>query len=171
MLIGNLIPWRNKAREDAVDELTTGSALSRFHSEVDRLFERFFEEPLWGESKLLPELRSASLWSPSLDVSESEMEITVRAEIPGVEPEDLDIAVTGNMLTISGEKKEEREERSQSVYRAERRFGSFRRSVALPDSVDTENISADYDKGVLTVHLAKSEKSAARRIPVSLKKK
>jgi HSP20 family protein len=91
-------------------------------------------------------------------------------EIPGVGPEDLDIAVSGSILTISGEKKEENEERGQSIYRSERRFGSFRRSVTLADSVDTENISADYDKGVLTIHLAKSEKAVARRIPVALKK-
>jgi HSP20 family protein len=109
-------------------------------------------------------------WSPSLDLSESEKEITVRAEIPGVDPENIDIAVSGNVLTISGEKKEEYEERSQSVFRAERRFGSFRRSVALPDFVDTEHVSADYDKGVLTIHLAKSEKDVARRIPVAKKK-
>ena len=171
MLIGNLIPWRHKVREDEGSELMTGSALSRFHSEVDRMFERFFDEPLWGGSRLLPELRAVSAWSPSLDLSESEKGITIRAELPGVDPENIDVAVSGNVLTISGEKKEEHEERSQSVYRSERRFGSFRRSVALPESVDSEKVSADYDKGVLTIHLAKSEESVARRIPVSAKKK
>jgi HSP20 family protein len=110
-------------------------------------------------------------WAPLLDVSETDDEIQVSAEIPGIDPKEFDISVTGNVLTISGEKKEESEERKGNVFRSERRFGSFRRSITLPDSVDTEKVSADYDRGVLTVHLPKTEKAAAKRIPVSVSKK
>lgn len=169
LAINGLIPWRSKERE-VTREDDSGSALSRFHSEVDRLFERFFDEPLWGGSRFSPDFGSWSGWSPSIDVTESESEITVRAEIPGVDPKDFDISVSGGTLTISGVKKEQSEESQGNRYRTERRFGSFRRSLALPQSVDTEKIEAEYDRGVLTVHLAKSEEAVTRRIPVSLKK-
>ena len=96
--------------------------------------------------------------------------LRVRAEVPGVEPKDFDISVSGDVLSISGEKKEESEERRGNVYRSERRFGSFRRHVRLPEAVDTDKIEAEYDKGILTIRLAKSEKVVGRRIPVSLKK-
>jgi HSP20 family protein len=170
VLIGNLIPWRNKIREVG-DDATGESAITRFHSEVDRLFERFFGESFWGSSRFFPEWRPWALsWTPSLDVSESEDAITVRAEVPGVDPKDIDISVSGDVLIISGEKKEEREERRENYYRAERSFGSFRRSIPLPASVDRDKISAEYEKGVLTVRLAKSEQAVAKRIPINLKK-
>lgn len=160
MILSSLIPWRSKGRED--DE--SANAVASFHGEVDRWFERFFDSPFWGPPSLLSETR---FWSPSLDVSENDEEITVTAEIPGVDAKDFDISVSGNLLTISGEKKVESEERKGSMYRAERRFGSFRRSINLPDSVDAEKVEAEYDRGILTVRLPKAEKARARRIKVS----
>jgi HSP20 family protein len=105
-----------------------------------------------------------------LDVSDSADQIVVRAEVPGVDPKDFDISVSGDVLAICGEKREQSEERRGNVYRSERRFGSFRRSVRLPESVDADKIEAEYDKGVLTIRLSKSEKAVGRRIHVSLKK-
>ncbi|MGD8868091.1 MAG: Hsp20/alpha crystallin family protein [Gemmatimonadales bacterium] len=169
LALANLLPWRNKVSDSDAEE--TGSALARFHSEIDHLFERFFEDPLWSGSRLSPELQGwTGAWLPSLDVSEAADEYVVRAEVPGVDPKDFEISVSGGVLSISGEKKEESEERRGSVYRSERRFGSFRRSVRLPDAVDADKIEAEYDKGILTIRLAKSEKAVGRRIPVSLKK-
>lgn len=169
LALANLLPWRNKASDSDAEE--TGSALARFHSEIDHLFERFFEDPLWGGSRQSPEWRGwAGAWSPSLDVSEAADEYVVRVEVPGVDAKDFDISVSGDVLSISGEKKEESKEHRGNVYRSERRFGSFRRAVRLPDAVDSDKIDAEYDKGVLTIRLAKSEKAAGRRIPVSLKK-
>ncbi len=171
MLIGNLIPWRHKMSEAERDNGSTENPLARFHTEIDRLFDRFFSEPFSG-TRWMPE---GSLWattfSPSLDLSETENEITVRAEVPGVDPKELDISVSGDVLTISGEKREQTEERAEGYYHSERRFGSFRRSVALPASVNRDKIAAEYDRGVLTVKLPKSEKAAGRRIPVSVAKK
>lgn len=164
MLMSTLIPWRSKDREEDNGATT---ALSRLHDEVDHLFSRFFDDPFGGTLGSTGD----AVWAPLLDVSEMDDEIQVRAEIPGIDPKEFDISVTGNILTISGEKREESEERKGNVYRAERRFGSFRRSVTLPENVDTEKVSADYDRGVLTVHLPKSEKAVAKRIPVSVAKK
>lgn len=169
LALANLLPWRNKVSDSETEE--TGSALARFHSEIDHLFERFFDDPLWGPSRQSPEWQGwAGAWSPSLDVSEAANEYVVRAEVPGVDPNDFEISVSGDVLSISGEKKEESKERRGNVYRSERRFGSFRRSVRLPDAVDADKIEAEYDKGILTIRLAKSEKAVGRRIPVSPKK-
>lgn len=171
MLLASLIPWRGKSRGSELDLPVTESVIDRFHAEVDRLFERFFREPFLGESRLLRELRSWTMaWSPSLDVTESEDGITVRAELPGVDPREIDVSLQGDVLIISGDKKEESEERREGYYHTERRFGSFRRSIALPAAVDQEKISAEYDQGVLSVRLQKSEKAAAKRIPVTVSK-
>ncbi len=169
MLIGNLIPWRNKARESEPGLSSNDNMLQRFHSEVDRLFDRFFNEPL-RESRWLPEWWGQAAWSPSVDLGETEDTITVRAELPGVDPQHIDVTLSGDVLLISGEKKEEREERREGYFHSERHFGSFRRSIPLPASVNPEKITADYDKGVLTVRLKKTEKSIGKRIPVSTSK-
>ena len=141
-------------------------------SELDRIFHRFFSEPFRGRTRWLAELSADGIsWSPSLDVSENEDAITVKAELPGVDPEAIDLEMTDAMLVISGEKKEESEERGEGLYRTERMFGSFRRSVALPAAVDAEKITADYENGVLTVRLEKVEKDVTKRIPITASKK
>jgi len=130
-------------------------------------FDRVFDDMFGG---FMPGLRASSTdWAPSLDVSESEDEIRIQAEIPGVSAEDFDISVMADVLSISGEKKEGNVEEGDNFYRKERRFGSFRRSIALPAAVDIEKMSAEYDRGVLTVRLAKVEKAMPKKIEVSEK--
>jgi HSP20 family protein len=130
-------------------------------------FDRVFDDMFGG---IVPGLRpSGTGWVPSLDVRESDDEIRVEAEIPGVSAEDFDISVMDDVLSISGEKKEESEETGDNFHRKERRFGTFRRSIALPAGVDTEKISAEYNRGVLTVRLAKVEKAVPKKIEVSEK--
>lgn len=166
--IGNMIPWRSK---EAGNDGGTDTAITKFHSEVDRLFERFFNEPFSGLGSRAEARQWGSGWSPSIDIRESEHALTVKAELPGVDPEDLDISVSGDVLTISGQKSEKSEERREGYYHSERRFGSFRRSIPLPVAVNQDEISAEYERGVLTVSLPKSEKAVAKRIPVSTKGK
>jgi HSP20 family protein len=140
------------------------SPVGVLHGDADRLFDEVF-------GAFVPEFRQRSkAWAPSLDVSENEDAITVRAEIPGVNPDDFEISIAEDVLTISGEKKEESEEQKGNVYRSERRFGSFSRSVLLSENVDREKVSAEYENGVLTVRLAKSEKAQPKKILVELKK-
>ncbi len=172
MLLARLIPWRGKASDREGDLPVRQAALSRVHSDIDRLFGRFFDEPFLAEGWLPAQLGSWSgAWSPSIDVSEGEDAITVRVELPGVDPKDIDVSLSGDALTVSGEKREETEERREGYYHAERRFGSFRRTVPLPAPVDEEKIAAEYDKGVLTVRVEKSAAAAARRIPIQVAKK
>jgi len=157
----NLIPWRNK--QQSLSE--TGSAepaLSRFRTEVDSLLERFFRDP-WDFGDL-PGKRSA--WGPRMDLAESEDAVTVKAELPGVDSKDIDINVTGNLLTIRGEKRQDREEKDKDYHYIERQSGSFCRTVTLPVAVDPERVTAEFRNGVLTVSLPKHPQAKPRRITV-----
>ena len=159
-----LMPWRKK--NNAVVRGGEGSsALGLFRSEMNRLMDRFFDNPwsLFDEDSF----PSVTGWAPSFDVVDGEKEVTVRAEIPGVDPKDVEVTVSGNMLTVSGEKKESREGKDKHVWRSECSYGSFRRSVALPEGVDADKVTAEHANGILTVKVAKSKTAAAKRIPVS----
>ncbi|MCE5267602.1 MAG: Hsp20/alpha crystallin family protein [Planctomycetaceae bacterium] len=157
----NLIPWRNK-RESEGGELSPMVAL---RNEVDRLFDSFVREPFgslewpsWGGGQ----------WSPAVDVTENDKEVTVCAELPGIEPKDIEVSVVGNQLILSGEKKESTETKSKGVYQSETRYGSFRRTIPLPDGVDTEKVDARYTNGVLTLRLPKTPQAASKRIEVKV---
>jgi HSP20 family protein len=163
----NIIPWRTKHDVPVTRETPSIAPIAEFRSEIDRLFERYFRgswmEPLdWSE----PWARTTGELVPAVDVAEDDAEITVRAEVPGLTPEDIDIRVSGNVLTIRGEKKETKEERTGDRYHYERRFGSFSRSVELPASADLEKIDAEERNGVLTVHVRKMPASQAKKISV-----
>jgi len=161
-----LMPWKKK--DNAMVRQGEGpSSLDLFRSEMNRLMDRFFEKP-WSffDADSLP---SVSGWAPSFDVSDGEKEVTVRAEIPGVDPKDVEVTVSGNLLNISGEKKDSRQEKGKNVWRSECSYGSFRRSVELPEGVDADKVTAEHANGILTVKVAKSKAAAARRISVSAK--
>jgi HSP20 family protein len=156
-----LVPWRGKNRENGGSQAL--APLAEFRSEMNRLFDDFFRDPFgsMGES-----LSNLTAWSPSLDVAETNDELTVRAEIPGADPNDIDVSVEGNRLVISGEKKESSEKKEQSFYQRETYFGRFSRQVELPQGVDPEKVNAEYKGGVLTVHLKKVPGASAKKIPV-----
>ncbi|HVP13050.1 MAG TPA: Hsp20/alpha crystallin family protein, partial [Phycisphaerae bacterium] len=116
----NLIPWKQK-REERTEEAGTWAPLARFRSEMDNLFDRFFGET-WGTS-MLESLPARMGWGPRLDLAESENEITVRAEVPGMDPNDVNIEVVGNTLTIRGEKKQHKEEKRENYFYVERQYG------------------------------------------------
>jgi HSP20 family protein len=131
----------------------------------DRI-QRLLNETLGGTDWQYRDSAAAS-WVPAVDVFEEADSIRINAELPGVKPEDIDISVEGNLLTIRGTKQQETEEKTERVHRYERMYGAFERSFTLPASVDPQNIKASYDNGVLTVTLPKSEKAKPRRIEVS----
>jgi HSP20 family protein len=151
-----LIPWKQK-------EHSAGVPASGFRTEMDQLFQSFFGDAF---APLAASGWSGAAWGPPLDIEETDNEILIRAEIPGVTPEELDLAITGNALVISGEKKESEERKDKGYLYQERRFGSFRREVALPTAVDAEHVDAEYKDGVLHVKLQKAQEALARRIPV-----
>jgi HSP20 family protein len=156
----NLVPWKNKSGETPEGRL---SPMGDFRTELNRLFDSFWREPF---DSLSESVGNWSRWAPTLDVSESGTEVTVRAEVPGVDPNEIDITVTGDRLTISGEKKETVEKKDRDAYHRESRYGSFTRTVRLPASVDTQNVSAEHANGVVTITLKKTAASTAKKIPV-----
>ena len=103
---------------------------------------------------------------PSLDLAETDGIVEVRMDIPGMETKDIDIQVNGNLLTISGERKEEREEKGKTFHRVERRVGSFSRTVTLPCPVKEDAVDAQYKNGTLTVKLPKTEETKSKKITV-----
>lgn len=141
--------------------LTAGTMLARVRDEMDRVFDRWFDRPLH-----LSLHTNGETWMPALDVTDSEIEITVKAEVPGMAAKDVSVAITGNTLTLSGEKDETKEEKGESFYVSERRFGSFRRSVELPDGVDADKITAEQTNGVLTIRIPKLKTAKPKHIPV-----
>lgn len=134
----------------------TGTGLKR---EMDRLFERFFEPP-WAE---LPALGD---WTPALDVTEGKDAITVKAELPGVEPKEIAVSLEGDLLTIKGEKEQKKEEKDERQHRIERSWGAFMRSVRLPATVDGSKVTATFKNGVVTVTLPKAPGAKGTTIPI-----
>lgn len=130
------------------------------YGDIDSVFDRLMQN--W----MRPVSFSEFSWNPSIDVSESDDEIVVKAEVPGVAPEEIDISVDDNHLVISGEKKQESEEKEKNYYRVERSYGSFRRSVALPSGVDVEKIKASSKDGVLSVSIPKGAGQKSRKIEI-----
>jgi HSP20 family protein len=110
---------------------------------------------------------SDSVWSPTVDISETENQYEVNAEIPGLKKEDIKLSVEDNVLTLSGERKVEKETDKKNYHRIEREYGKFERSFRLPKEVDAENIKAKYKNGVLTVQLPKTEAVKPKEIAVS----
>ena len=111
-------------------------------------------------------LQDHSKFAPSCDVAETEGAFTLAFDIPGIDPKELDIEISNQYLTVSGERKQESSEEKDGVYRRERTFGSFRRSFELPDGTNSDAVDASYDNGVLKVVVPKSEKEKPRKVVV-----
>ena len=118
-------------------------------------------------TRMMSEPRASRPWSPAVDVLENEQELILKADIPDVNPKDIDVQVENQTLTIKGNRQFERETGSKGGYhRIERSFGNFVRSFAVPSTVDTEKVGADYKQGVLTVRLPKKEAAKPRQIKI-----
>ena len=126
---------------------------------VDRVVDR--------DLALAPANRKAFNWSVALDIVESEDEYLVRASLPGINPDDLDITFDDNRLTLKGEVKEESEIDETHYHLRERRYGSFASSIKMPSGIDSEKIEASYDKGVLELHLPKVEEVKPKKIAIT----
>ena len=138
--------------------------------EMERRFEDVFGRPfLPAVWRRIPVVEMG--WAPAIEVFEKEDKFVVKAELPGMKEEDIDVSVVGDTLTIRGERKAESEVKEEDYYCCERSYGSFSRSIALPSSVDAKKIEASYEDGVLEVSLPKAPEVKAKKITVSAKKK
>jgi HSP20 family protein len=112
-------------------------------------------------------------FSPKMDLEETEKDYRITAELPGMEEKDVEVLLAGNSITIKGEKKEEKEEKDKSYYHMERSYGSFQRTVPLPEGIDLNKVDADFKNGVLTVKLPKTveAKTKSKKVPIKSGKK
>lgn len=158
----NLIPWKTKREERSHNR--PEYSMARLRNEMDQVFDRFMRDPFafpWGEDST-----TALAWGPQIDLSETEKELTIKAELPGIEPKEVEINVVGNVLTLRGEKKQEHEEKKRDYHYVERQYGSFHRSIPLPTYVNADKVDAHYKNGVLTITLEKRPEARAKRIEV-----
>ena len=133
--------------------------VSRLRREMDRLWDDYF-----GAGRRA--LRPLAEFAPAVDIKETAEAVVVKAEVPGMDAKDINISVTGDVLTIKGEKKSEREEKEENYHLVERSYGSFSRSLVLPAAVNLDKIEAKYDKGVLTVTCPKKEEVKPKPIEI-----
>src|SRR5713101_5638921 len=133
---------------------------STLHDQISRVFNDVFERA-GDESNL-------TSWAPAVDIFETEHELVVKADLPDVDPKDLDIRVENNILTIRGERKFEKNVSQENYLRVERSYGSFARSFTLASTVNSEAIKADYQNGVLTLSIPKKEEAKPKQIKVNV---
>jgi HSP20 family protein len=135
-------------------------SLSRLHDELNRLFD--LRTPFDGE-----EAAPVNYWTPAVDVKEEADRFMVRADVPGVDPKDIEITLENGVLTIRGERKMEKKEEREGWSRVERVYGSFYRRMALPNTGDADGVKARTDQGVLEIEIPKKKETLPRKIPVS----
>ena len=137
--------------------------LVNIREEMNRLFDNFFSG--------MPERRRGLLegeWAPSVDVAETDDEVVVTVELPGVKQDDVDITIADDVLTLKGEKSEEKEIKKENYHRVERSYGSFQRSISLPTGVQADEAKAVFKDGVLHVNIPKAEEAKPKQIKINL---
>jgi HSP20 family protein len=137
-------------------------------SEMDDMFDRYTKAVGWPR-RGSQELMATGDWAPRVDISETDHEFIIKAEIPEVGKEDLKVTVDNNVLTIRGERKQEKEEKGKKFHRVERYYGTFARSFTLPENVDQAKIEASFKDGMLNLRLPKTGEVRAKEIEVKAK--
>lgn len=135
--------------------------VAALQNRVNSLFGNFAE----NESRL-----TTASFTPAVDVYEDEKKVVLKLEVPGIEEKDLDVRVENHMLTVKGERKFDKEEKEQNFHRIERRYGSFYRAFTLPSTIDTENVDAKYEAGVLKLELKRKPEAQPKQIKVNADK-
>lgn len=146
-----IVPFKRRA----------GSDIAKLRNEMDDMFSRFMGDVTW------PFTASSTppAW-PALDIADRENDVLVKAEVPGMDAQDIEISVHGNILSISGEKKEAHEDKKEGYYHCERTYGNFRRDITLPTEVNPDKVNAEMKNGVLTVTLPKAERAKTVKVKV-----
>lgn len=149
--------WNISKKNNSLD-----SSIDSFRKEIDNVFDDFFT--------MKPTSFFDSEWLPKLDVEEDEKEFKISAELPGMDEKDINLTLENSMLTISGEKKFEKEEKNdkKKFYHSERHFGKFTRSISLPEDVKVDDVKAMFKKGVLSINIPKDETRKQKRISIKV---
>ena len=138
--------------------------LNTIQNEMNRLFNTFFDQPS-------PTGRAGAQsrrWIPAMDLVETAEQYVLRADLPGLSDDDVNVQLEDNVLTISGERNPQHEQQEEGSYRIERAFGSFSRSLTLPDGVDPDGVQAHFDRGVLEIRIPKPEQKKPRQVQITL---
>jgi len=164
MKFKDILPWESGSKEVAKPE---DHPFFSLHKQMNEMFENF-EKNFGLDWPKMPET-DTGLWRVDMDISESDHDYTLEAELPGLKPNDVEIKVEGNMLRITGEKKQEEEKKNKTWRRIERRYGSFQRMLQLPPEADVDRIDADFKDGVLKITVPKTHEAveSAKRIPIN----
>ncbi|MGH2349735.1 MAG: Hsp20/alpha crystallin family protein [bacterium] len=136
--------------------------LASLRESMDKLFEDFFTR------RPGPRAATLAVWQPAVEVFDTDHDVVVRAELPGIDPKDVEITVTEGVLTIKGQAKQLHEEKGQNYFRRELRYGAFSRSLALPGGVQGDQAKATYRNGILEVRVPKSEKAKPKSVKVDV---
>ncbi len=151
-----------------------GGQVARQARELGRraLFEPLRELMRWDPfAEMWPAGREREImFMPDFDIKETPDAIVFRADLPGIEEKDIDVTVTGNRITVSGKREAEEEQKGETWYACERSYGSFTRSFTLPEGSDAEHVRASLDKGVLSLHIPKTEKAQSKKVPIGAAK-
>lgn len=137
--------------------------LNSLQQEMNRLFSSFFDTPTTGNGGSY-----ARRWIPAMDLVETDDHYVLKADLPGLSQDDINLEFEGDVLTLSGERKSERTEHEEGYYRLERAAGSFSRSLTLPEGVDPEAVTATFDKGVLEVRIPKPEQRKPKKVAIQV---
>ena len=140
------------------------TTVDRLREEFDRMLHNW-----WSENGDFDKGFGGAGWQPSVDICERDEGIEVKVDLPGVKPEDVEISVANDRLTIKGQREEEKKSTEDKVHRVERSFGSFYRSIDLPSGTKADDVTAEADNGVITIHFPKPAVKEASRIPVKPK--
>ncbi len=150
-----------------MNALTTWDPFRELDELQNRLATIFGRAPVRKEGGK-EEAMTVAEWAPLVDITEDEKEFLIKAELPEVKKEEVKVSVQDGVLTISGERKYEKEEKGKKYHRVERAYGSFARSFALPDDADAEKVAGEFKDGILKVHVPKSEKAKPKKVEVKV---
>jgi HSP20 family protein len=171
MALGDIVPWRRGGLRRWEREGRPFDSFRRemesLHRDMDRLF-----EGLWSEgfgSSLVPETWARGEIMPQLDIAEDDKAFAVKVDLPGLDEKDVEVTLSDRVLTIRGEKKEDKETKEKDYYRRERAYGAFRRSIEIPAAVDAAKIEASFKKGVLTIQLPKTKEAQEKIKQIEVK--
>lgn len=162
MKLNKIVPWK-KDEHSLARRRGNGDPFTLLQRQMDSLFEDFFGNQLpaiWERGQM---------FVPQIDISETDAEVRIVAELPGLDEKDVEVTLGGDILTLKGEKKEEHTEESEDRYHSERSYGCFERAVRLPDGVDVDHANANFKNGVLKIAIPKKAESRAPRRKLELK--
>ncbi len=166
---GRLIPWK-RPRGEALARRETVQPFAELHRRMDDLFDAFlrdFDDPFRGPAAM-PGFRDEAMLAPSVDVSETDGEVQVTADLPGLTEEDVEVTLDDNVLTIRGEKRQDREEKKRNWHVVERSYGRFQRSIPMPTGLEQDKVKANFKNGVLTVTLPKAPDAGSKKRTITI---